>query len=166
MKVMKSIFLLLLSISCYSQNQIDNSILEKVEKIENKFQYVLKDKEYVIYSTPYQMHLIFNNYSHYYHFIFTDKSNKGDFVLYDFNVVNDSIKRIFKKNNYKKGFINGDSDFYKDNSIEVMNGLPTYFSLNIGYHNRYCEYFLTVFMKPIPMNLDVYKTINTLLIVP
>ena len=162
---MRNLFLFcFLMISFLSKSQEDNSILKKVNKVEILFQNIIKEEEYLVYSTPFQMHLIFENNDIYYHFTFVSDDDNSDFLLYDFKRIDNSIKVIFNRNNYVNGFINSDSDFYEKDPIEFMYGLPTYFSLNNGFKNRFCEYFLTVFVKPVPMSLETYRIIHNLLI--
>lgn len=153
----------LLSSFCCAQEKPDY-FEEKVDIIENQFEGILKNNEYVIYGTPYKMHMIVKRKDGIFDFIFSGNYD-DDLKIKDIKLINDpAVKEIFKKRNYEKGFIDLNSPFYKTNPIETMAGLPTYFSYNTDFRERYCEYLLSVGIKPVPMNLETYRLLSSILL--
>lgn len=161
MKMKKLIYLFILINSLgYSQENSEVYFRKKIDNVESNIKNILNGRQYIIYSTPYELHLILNKQNRYYEFIF-----KGDYdneyELYDFNIINDNIMQdIFNVSNYEAGIISTDSEFYRKKPLEIIDGLSTYFSFNTDYQKRYCEYFLTIFVKPVPMNKEIYQYLS------
>ena len=66
------------------------------------------------------------------------------------------LEKAFNKELYHKGFINLNSDFYKS-GYEVSEGNGTYFFLKGKDGTIYGESRLTAFVKPNPINEEVYN---------
>ncbi|WCM41676.1 hypothetical protein MG290_12075 [Flavobacterium sp. CBA20B-1] len=164
MKIAAYFFLFFISVNCFSQNN-ENYFKLKIEKVEQDYRKILNNRKYIIYSTPYKMHLLFLKDGSFYNFIFKSEYEE-DFVLDDFvvNKSDDIIQNLFNSSNYEKGVIDFNSHFYIKNPIITSIGLSTYFSLNDGYQSRYCEYFLTIAVKPVPMNLEIYQYLSLLIL--
>lgn len=163
---MRRILFLLLIVSsfCNAQEDSHTYFRKKINKVENDFEKILKDNKYVIYSTTHTMHLLLNKQDTFYHLVFTGEYD-DDFKIKNLEIITDKeIKKVFHKTSYKKGLIDGNSDFYNKNSIEEMSGLPTYFSFNTNFQTRYCEYFLSVIIKPVPMDFDAFRYLSFLIL--
>lgn len=144
----------------FSQNVSKDHFRNKVSKIENDLEYLLVGNKYVVYCSPIKLYLIIDKNGEYYELIY--KSNyESDYLLYDINVLEESnIKKVFNKSNYLEGVVGIESDFYIKKPIESMSGLPTYFTFNTDYKQKYCEYYLSIFIKPVPMNFEVFKILS------
>lgn len=76
------------------------------------------------------------------------------------NKSNTILQKAFDYSLYHKGFINFNSDFYKT-GYELSQGNITYFFLRDKNGNKYGEARLSVFVKPNPINEDVYDYLRT-----
>lgn len=162
MKVL--VLILLFSTACYAQEESNVYFEKKINKVETYFENILKNNRYIIYSTPYTMHLILEREDNYFHFIFESNYDE-DFMIKCLNLIEEKEgKKIFNKNKYEKGVINIKSEFYKENPIESINGLPTFFSYNTDFQKRYCEYYLAVGIKPVPMDFETYQYLGSILL--
>ncbi|GMQ31698.1 hypothetical protein [Algoriphagus confluentis] len=65
------------------------------------------------------------------------------------------INKMFDKSIYKKGFTTFDSEFFKF-GYEISSGSITYFVFKDEVGRRYGEAKLSVFIKPNPVDTDVY----------
>ena len=63
---------------------------------------------------------------------------------------------MFDKTVYHDGFITFDSDFYQPNGYELASGNLTYFVFKDENGFKYGEAKLSVFIKPNPIDGDVY----------
>ncbi|SEH85015.1 hypothetical protein SAMN02927937_01757 [Paenimyroides aquimaris] len=157
----KIIFIFLVTSVCHSQEI--TYFKDKVDYIENELSNLLKDREYIIYGTIHKMHLILKKNDDFYQFIFTNNTN--NMYLSDINILGSNcLELVFNKLSYTKGIIDTDSDFYRNNPIEILVGDPLYFSYNLDYKNRYCEYFIAMGIKPKPMKQQVSTYLNSLML--
>ncbi|WCM43011.1 hypothetical protein MG290_04890 [Flavobacterium sp. CBA20B-1] len=159
---MKRVFLIfLISINCYSQNITYFS--DNIDKIENELYYLLENKDYILFGTIHKMNLIVKEENEFSHYVFVNL--KEDMKLLDLtSIKNNCLELVFDKTNYIKGIIDSNSNFYKENPIEMIIGDPFYFSYNQSYKNRYCEYFLTTGMKPNPIKQEVNTYLGSIMI--
>src|SRR5690554_6997772 len=113
----KIIFIFLLTSVCYSQEI--TYFKDKVDNVENELSNLLSDREYIIYGTIHKMHLILKKDDDFYQFIFTNDVN--NMYLSDINILRGNcLELVFNKLSYTEGIINTDSDFYKNNPIEIL----------------------------------------------
>lgn len=68
---------------------------------------------------------------------------------------NKLLKRAFDFSIYHRGFISFSSEFY-NNGYDIGSGAPTYFVVKDENGVRYGESVLSVFVKPNPIDAEVY----------
>ncbi len=66
------------------------------------------------------------------------------------------LKKAFDKSIYHKEFIGFQSEFYK-NGYELASGATTYFVLKDKNRNRFGESFLSILVKPNPIDSEIYN---------
>jgi len=69
---------------------------------------------------------------------------------------NELLKKAFNPNLYYKGYVTFDSDFYKS-GYEMSEGNITYFYFKDKKGNKYGESRLSVFIKPNPIDDQIYN---------
>lgn len=159
---MKHIFsflvILLISFNATAQIEIRDFFREKINSIENEFKNILTNNSYVLYGTSNKMFLFIKKDQDYLVFEYCD--NNGIYELLDFKIEKHVMaEKLFKKENYEKGYLDFNSDFYLKNNSATATGLPTYFKYKV-LDEVYCEYILSVITNPVPMNKDVYRYIS------
>lgn len=157
MKNITIFILLLLNSFLFAQQETCEFFNKKIQTVEKDLKNIISDNKYIIYCTPYKLHLFLEKENEYYEFIYLDNNDK--FELFDLKINKDSIiNHVFDTNKYEKGYVDMYSKFYEDEP-EIVNGLPTYFSFTIK-NKKYSEYVLSVMFKPVPMDLEVYRYLS------
>lgn len=124
--------------------------------ISKHFKDKVKNKDYIVFSVGDAQFIILTKNQNTYLEYYFDKSREETVVL-DTLFQNDTevFKRMFDKSSYHKDYISFGSDFYK-NGYEISSGNITYFSYVTRHGKRYGESRLSFFIKPIPIEPDIY----------
>ena len=69
---------------------------------------------------------------------------------------NEILEKAFNKSLYHKGFIGFESEFFK-NGYEIASGTTTYFVMKDSERNRFGESSLSFFIKPNPIDVEIYN---------
>jgi len=150
--------ILLFSKFIYSQNE--NFYAPKdLEYIEYQLKEILKNNDYIIFSTDtrYFIFLIKDANKLIYKEFFYEKMENNEIFLNNvaFHKDNDCLNNLFKKEEYSKGLITLESEFYKNREID-FSGATTYFVYKTKEGSKYGEAILTTFIKPVPFDSKLY----------
>lgn len=122
----------------------------------------LKDEvrghNYIIFSSGDNQFVVLVKQINVYHEYYINDSNEANRVIqFDTIVRGDSklFDRMFDRSNYRKDYTTFRSDFYKD-GYETASGNITYFLFVTNDGSRLGESRLSVFVKPNPIDAEVY----------
>lgn len=159
MKKFISILLFLTSSGIFGQD-LHQKFLSDIDAVSKNLDYFLEGNEYIVYATPSRILYIVKNQKDYSGLIY--EKHENEFKLKRVMSLEDEIpKDVFKTRNYQKGFVDLESDFYKD-GVKSIKGNPTYFSYILSTHEKYCEYLLATIIDPVPFNKKVFNYISLL----
>ncbi len=155
-----SIIALLALMSCSAKlSNVDNESRFNADKTVSLFlSDDIKDCKHIIFSVAEKDFIIIVEKPNYYVEYFYNKSKnivnvKKDKVIY--NKPNELFKKMFNKDIYRKEFITFNSDFFSP-EYEISSGNITYFVLKDEKSKRYGEARLSFFIKPNPIDAEVY----------
>lgn len=156
MRIFFIICFLLVYTNVVAQKEFLTTFRSNIKPIESYFQNVLEDNSYIIYSSKNKLLLYIQIEMNFYEIIF-ESSNEEEYKLKSFAVMdNNLMNSIFNKDKYQKGY----SDVLIIDSTKgliSLNGLPTYFVYKENINKIYAEYILSMVVKPVPMDYDLYK---------
>ena len=155
---MKKVFLILVFLlSITSIAQKNDFVSCKRSKVEMEFSHLLSNENYIIYSTPKKLLLfIMKSDEIYFYFEFDSESDESDYELNQiFNIDPKIGNLLFNKDNYIKGYIDFNSEFYKEGITSSISSSPLYFSYNESTNQKFCEYHITVVITPSPIEKKI-----------
>lgn len=157
---------LLVYTNVVAQEEFLTTFRSNIKPIETYFQNVLEDNSYIIYCSKNKLLLYIHYNDNYFEIIFEGiqgrekairGSNEVRYVFQSISLIDASWSDlIFSKDKYQKGY----SDALIIDSTKgliSLNGLPTYFVYKENINKIYAEYILSMVMKPVPMDYDLYK---------
>jgi len=118
----------------------------------------VKGYSYIIFSSGDAQFIVLVNQTGSHHEYYIDESNGTNQVIqYDTIIEGDPklFDRMFDETAYRKDYTSFRSDFFKD-GYETASGNITYFSLVTIDGSRLGESRLSVFVKPNPIDAEVY----------
>ncbi len=157
-KLLVSLFLLFNLFSILGQ-ELEEEDLNSRNNAESIISNYLSDKatnkKHIIFSVSEKYFLVLVENIDSYEEIYL--SNEEGIVIKrtKFKKPKDLFEKIFNVDNYKKGFINFNSDFFSD-GIEISIGSVTYFVMKDELGKRYGESRLCMLIKPNPIDLDIH----------
>lgn len=149
------------SIQACSQELTEEEMRSRreAESVVNAY---LKDRvkgyNYIIFSSGGAQFIVLVNQAGSYHeYYIDDSSGLNKVIQYDTIVGNNPklFDRMFDERAYRKDYTSFRSDFYKD-GYETASGSITYFSLVTNDGSRLGESRLSMFVKPNPIDAEVY----------
>lgn len=160
MKILLKCLLLVFSFQACSQELTEEELESRriAETVVNKYlKDQVKGKSYIIFSSGDTQFVVLVNQADSYHEYYIDESNGANQVKYDTIIEADTnlFDRMFDEKAYRKDYTSFRSEFYKD-GYETASGNITYFSLVTIDGSRLGESRLSVFVKPNPIDAEVY----------
>ena len=139
---------------------LHQTFLSDIDSVNEDLEYFLNHNKYIVYATSSKILYIVKTQNNYSGLIY--EKHENEFKLKTVIPLKDKILNdVFDTKNYQKGFIDIESDFYK-NGIRNINGNPTYFSYVLNTHEKYCEYLLSIIIDPVPLDKKVFNYISLL----
>lgn len=114
---------------------------------------------YIMFSVAEKSYLVIIDVKDTYEEYFYNSESKRKSDVTIIKKSNQLFNKMFDKTNYKKEFITFDSDFFKPH-YEVSSGNITYFVFKSN-NQRLGEARLSFFIKPNPINVEVYLYLTT-----
>lgn len=156
---MKNYFIacfLLIYTNVVAQEEFLNAFRANIAPVEFYFQNVLRDNSYIIYCSKNKLLLYIQDQTNVYEITF-ESTDEEEYKLKKIMFLdNNQVNNIFNQSKFQKGY----SDALlidKTEGLISLNGLPTYFVYKENINKVYAEYILTMIMKPVPMDYDLYK---------
>jgi hypothetical protein len=145
-------------------SKIDSSRLIAKGKIE-KLLFKKIENAYLLFSVDDRWFLIIEKKSNFYREYFLQKNDSTYIIVKSLKIRKHKkiLKKAFNKNIYHKGFINLNSDFYKNGYI-FSQGNETYFYYKDKDDNIYGESKLTTIINPNPIDIEIYNFLLTRLL--
>ncbi len=152
------------NVYCQEIGTYDKLSIERADKITNTcLKEDLSNKEYILFSNGDIAYLIIvkekNFYKEYFVEIDTITQEKTQKVLLIENP-QEILVKAFDTSIYHSGFINFESEFYKDGYTKAW-GNNTYFVYVSANGERYGECRLSIIVEPNPIDKDVYNYLQT-----
>jgi len=152
-------FLLIVAQSCAQKLSKENEMsrLAAENVIDKYLKNEVKDKNYIVFSSGDIQFVVLVKDSDSYHEYFIDNSDKGSAYMQDtlFQSKDELFKKMFDLDSYHKSYTSFDSEFYK-NGYEISSGNITYFALVTKDRAKYGESRLSFYVKPNPIDAEVY----------
>ncbi len=162
---MKSVLFAFLLLSCFASAQIEfkHGFEDNIKPVLALHEKQLSSNKFIIYCSQYVLFLYIADHDNIYKYHYNLKSNVegSKLELLNICVIEDPIvSELFNYNNYVKGYIDNDSEFYKTNEIKISNGPPIYFSINDSLNSNYATYILAFMRNPVPIQKDIWWYIS------
>ena|SRR5690606_15614916 len=166
MKILLTTFFLLIYSNVIGQEYFVSSCRNNIKPIELYFQNILENNNYIIYCSKVKLLLYIHFEDNYYEIIFEGSqdrekfmkgSNDVDYTLKAISLIDkDLMSNVFNKDKYAKGYSDA-SIIDSTKGLITLDGLPTYFVYKENINEAYAEYALSIVIRPVPMDFNIYK---------
>jgi len=158
-----SLVILLLSISiqgCSQNEPVKEDYISRQNAenlINEKFKKKTSGKKYVIFSIAEKDFIVIIENKNFYseHYIQYENGKEKKSKKTDIKKTNNFYIKMFNKGNYRTDFVTFNTDFFKS-GYETASGNITYFVLKDKSRKSFGEARLSVFVKPNPIDAEVY----------